>query len=278
MADKLLDAVPLRLSLEAGEDLEAALLREAANYLSYPLAEAVIDYCVFEDQRSSGKGLVRVLVFAARREQVDRYLSALGAAGLRPLAIDASAFALQRICRWCGPDGAGKVLLLGLGRQESSLVVLWNHEVFLQRIIPWGLEAMTAAFVASLGLSEELATKMLSRFDFAPGRNDGDRETIAQVGSLELRKLVAEIERVLLYCASEMRGEVIDEIALAGDCQAIRGLGGYLHQALGVPTRILQPFNGQESRGRLPKSMLGKEASLAVACGLALRGSSEADG
>jgi len=280
MADKLVDAVPLRLSLEAGASLEAALLKEAANYLPYPLGEAVIDYCVFEDQRAE-KGLLKTLVFAARREQVMSHLALLEAARLRPLALDATPFALRRLCLWGAPKRPGKALLVGLGSLYSTLVVLWDGRLFLQRIIAWGVESMAGALVSSLDLSPELARKTLQRFDFSPGAAGAAAgwETIAQVGSAELRQLVAEIERVLIYCASEMRGEVIDEIVLAGECQGVRGLVAFLERALGIPARITQPFAGLTGpwEEQLDAGLRGREAVLAVACGLALRGSLEAD-
>lgn len=276
LADRLLDAVPLRLALEAGQDVEAALLKEVAGYLPYHLGEAVIDYCVFEDKRAEG-GSLKTLVFAARREQVDAHLAVLEAARLRPVALDASPFALQRLVARQAA-AAPRVLLVSLGSLDSTLAVLWDGLVFLQRVVPWGIESMAAAFVQGLGLRPELARKTLSRFDFSPGAAQGGQEragqeTIAQVGSAELARLVTEIERVLVYCASEMRGAVIDQIVLAGQCQAIRGLGGFLERTLGIAARLIEPFEGLEGRPEaLPAALAGREAMLAVACGLAWRG------
>src|SRR3954454_15904589 len=82
------------------KELDAAVRFQAQDLLPMPLDKAVIDYVPLEaqptDDESAGS---RVLLGAARRDMVDNLLSAVRAAGLKPLGIDLAAFAMVRALR-----------------------------------------------------------------------------------------------------------------------------------------------------------------------------------
>ena len=83
--------------IEADEERDAAVRFLAAEAVAMPLDETVLDYQVV-GQAASPEGAVkdRVVVVAARAAMIDRLVAAVRGAGLRPLGIDLSAFALVR--------------------------------------------------------------------------------------------------------------------------------------------------------------------------------------
>ena len=88
----------LRLPLvEDEQELETAVRFQAQENLPMPLDQAVLDYRVISRFRNEdGTRGMDVVAVAARRDMLDTLLAAVRAAGLRPVGIDLSAFALIR--------------------------------------------------------------------------------------------------------------------------------------------------------------------------------------
>ena len=84
-------------AIEDQAELAAAVRFQASDTIAMPLEEAVLDYQVVgESTGPEGSPRVRVVVAAARESMVNLLVEAARGAGLRPLGIDLSAFALVR--------------------------------------------------------------------------------------------------------------------------------------------------------------------------------------
>lgn len=94
IAVRSLDIPPI----EDEQERAAAVRFQASEAVAMPLDEAVLDYQIIGHSSSTeGVGAMRVIVVAAREPMIMRLVDAIRAAGLRPLGIDLSAFALMRI-------------------------------------------------------------------------------------------------------------------------------------------------------------------------------------
>ena len=71
-----------------------------------PLESAVLDFQPLDVVDTAEGPRQRVLVVAARRDMVERVLTAVRAAGLRPEGVDLSAFAMIRALYQPGPRRA----------------------------------------------------------------------------------------------------------------------------------------------------------------------------
>ncbi len=283
--DKL-DIIPMSVSAREDEDFEAALVREAGAYLSYDIGEAVIDYLPVAPEPADGAktpAARKTLLVAARREEVDAHLALLRAAGLKPLAIDSCASALARVFRFA--DGGEEIhrLVVNMNEQSTSLVVLCATSVFVDRRIPWGRGDLVNRLTESLKLETARAGDLLCRTGLHSGeeKNEGDSrpadrmlETVVEIVAPELERLATEIEKVLVYFFSEMRGVQIDELCLVGLGGAVRNLDRHLEGKIGVPAAVFDPMEslGLERSKAVAESIDGWGPSLAVALGLALRG------
>jgi type IV pilus assembly protein PilM len=79
------------------EQLAAAVRFQAEEELPMPLAEVVLDHQVVGSRAGADSTeRIQVVVVAARRTMVERFVEALRGAGLKPLGVDLSAFALVR--------------------------------------------------------------------------------------------------------------------------------------------------------------------------------------
>ncbi len=84
--------------IENDGDLRAAIRFQAAETIAMPLDEVVLDFHRLPDRvDEQGRPRMHVIVVAARESMIERLVSAVRAAGLRPVGVDLNAFALVRL-------------------------------------------------------------------------------------------------------------------------------------------------------------------------------------
>ncbi len=69
---------------------------EAPDHIPMPMDEAILDYVPLGLVQSVGGPRMRVVIVAARRELIDRLVSAAKGAGLKVEGIDLAAFGMVR--------------------------------------------------------------------------------------------------------------------------------------------------------------------------------------
>lgn len=90
------------------KELAAAVSFQAADQIPMPLASAVLDFHPLGIVETPNGRRQRVVLVAAQRELVERLVRAVSAAGLRPAAVDLSAFAMIRALHRGARDGQGE--------------------------------------------------------------------------------------------------------------------------------------------------------------------------
>lgn len=95
------------------KELEAAVAFQAADQIPMPLHTAVLDFHPLGIVDTPSGKRQRVAVVAAQQEMVERLVRSVTAAGLRPVAVDLSAFAMIRALHrqaaaMASEDGAGR--------------------------------------------------------------------------------------------------------------------------------------------------------------------------
>jgi len=288
MPDYQLDIFPVKLALSGDNSVEEAILKEAGAHLSYKAENAVIDYLLVdndEDEQDKAR-TVSSLLLAARREDVDEHLSILRGAKLKPIAIDIAACALSRIIRASSAKQVESALIINMGQLHSTLTLLWEDNILLDRNIPWGRENMIEILMNKLKLKREEADRLLNRVglhprqieDAGPESETNEQtnrvsEAVYEIVAPQLEKLAKEIDKVFQYVASEMRGATIDDIYLTGEGSNIKNLDIYLIKRTDVSTKYFNPLSALQKRGNgVSEDNNSHDSFYSVALGLAMRG------
>ncbi len=283
-----LDILPVKLSVSGEESVEDAILEKARAHLSYTVENAVIDYIPVEDGESGEDQSrpVRSLLISARREDVDTHLSILKRAKLKPLAIDMSACALARLIRFSGTEKENNVLVVNAGDQHTSLTLVWKNNILLDRTVPWGRENLLGSLMNRLKLSHQKADGLLSRNGLSTGHSEEPgqvHESLAPVSKTyevvheiianQLEKLSTEIDKVLQYFSSEMRGAEMDVLYIMGTAGMIRDMDTYLEKRTGIAAKPFNPEGllNRDERGNINDTD-GYGVFFGVPLGLAMRG------
>jgi type IV pilus assembly protein PilM len=256
----------------------AATLRER---MKAELDDMVVDYLPLR-QDDSDSSAREALVALAPREHVLKHLELLAAAGLQVDALDIGPAALARVVRHASARHYPEfpllpnALLLNFGVESSFLTVIWGRRTVLDRAIEFSESRLLDRLQNVLGMSDDLARRLLYHPVAAESHQDDSHRIVAEVFRAELGVLHEEISKTLVYMASRTRGKSVDVIFLAGPIVRYAGLLTELRQQYKVPVCILNPLADFAGHAKLKfDTSLGTSAGIAMTTGLALRGLSE---
>lgn len=207
-----------------------------------------------------------VLLMAAPREMVQKYVRIAQMAGLTLLGLEIESFALARSAI---NDPSKPTLLLDLGAFSSSVAVF--DEGYLRMVHGLGISSLdlTRACSRALGTDLERAEAQKVIFGlFASG--GGDVEIVTAYVPL-LEAMARDIERVI-SAYWRLHNRQITEVVISGNTALLKGLDRYIASRLQIAVRILNPFE----RVILPKELSPPAVALlgpglANAVGLAMK-------
>ncbi|HEY8581308.1 MAG TPA: type IV pilus assembly protein PilM [Capillimicrobium sp.] len=223
--------------LEDERDIAAAIRLQAPDHIAMPLEQAVIDHQTLGTVETPDGRRTRVVVVAAQRDSVSRLLAALRGAGLRPVGIDLSAFALVRALRDAGGAGAEPVLYADVAG-VTTLAMARGAACELTRISPVGLEALTARLAEREGIVLSEARRRLLGY----GRDGGaDDEAALAVLDHGLAELADDLRNTIEFHAAHGGGPGAERIVLSGPAATIPGFERVLGERVGLPVALAAP-------------------------------------
>jgi type IV pilus assembly protein PilM len=143
------------------KELAAAVQFQAQDQVPMPLNNAVLDFHPLGVIDTPGGPRQRVVLVAAQRDMIERLLSAVRGAGLRPEGIDLSAFAMIRSLYRSDPEGASRVLYLNVDGL-TNLAIAEGHVCRFTRVVGSGLEGMAVEVAERRGIALSEARELLA--------------------------------------------------------------------------------------------------------------------
>ena len=251
-------------------DMEEQIKVEADQYIPYAIDEVNLDFEVVGPSPTDD-GMVEVLLAACRRDQIENLAAAIEVAGLKPAVIDIETHAMENACALLAhqmPDnGRDKTIaVVDMGDNMTSVMVLHDLQAVYTRDQAFGGRQLTEEVMRNYGMSFDEATKA-KRFGNLPETY----ETEILPGFID--DMAQQIDRSLqFFFSASSRYASIDQVLLAGGCAHIPNVATILQEKLQIPTDVAHPFAQMSVATRAkPKQLMQEEASLLVACGLAMR-------
>jgi type IV pilus assembly protein PilM len=143
------------------KELAAAVQFQAQDQVPMPLNNAVLDFHPLGVIDTPNGPRQRVVLVAAQRDMIERLLSAVRGAGLRPEGIDLSAFAMIRSLYRSDPEGASRVLYLNVDGL-TNLAIAEGHVCRFTRVVGSGLEGMAVEVAERRGIALSEARELLA--------------------------------------------------------------------------------------------------------------------
>ena len=244
-------------AIEDPKEMEAAVRFQAQEQMPMPLDQAVLEHQVVggAPAEEGGTAQVDVVVVAARREMIASFVEPLRRAGLDPVGVDLSAFAMIRALAGtaaaehaaAGEEAApaGAVLYCSLG-DVTNLAVARGRACLFTRVSHVGLEAISARLAAERGLTPEHTSQWLSYvgLETPVEQLEGDAETAAATRrALEegLGSLADELRLSLDYYGAQEAAVPAERIVLCGPGSALAGLPSRMEAGIGLPISVARP-------------------------------------
>ena len=276
---------PISFRLGKTETLEEAVLREAREYLSFPIEDAVIDYSAIS---TTGDNRHRAAVIAVARDQVEQYVLMFKRAGLNVEAVDFPASSLIRLHHHLFDNSEKPVILCNIGDTQSIVSVVTDETIIIQRTIPWGILVLHQKILDNFELTDdkEKAAILLRTYGLSHKnrKEDGNsvkvdehsdfdtmRRALCQLITPHIEELIHEFHKIIGYIRSEEHNLLIKRICMYGQASLVKDLDRCLENRLNIPTKLINPMEGfsLSDAGMLPDTNDG--ASFALALGLSLR-------
>ena len=155
-------------SIPKGE-VEQAIRFEAEQIIPFDLAQAALDYVLFDEAMEEGKPVMEGLVVAVHREEVDKRYVLLKSAGFDPGALDIDTLALANA--YSETEGLNEretVALINIGARFTNLSILHGPRRCFVRDIATGGDMLSRAISEIYGLDLPQAEKRKREAGYTP--------------------------------------------------------------------------------------------------------------
>ena len=251
------------------KEFRSSLQFQVADQIPMPVEDAELDYEIIEDfHTDDGDHLMRVLLVAAATDMVDSFLNAVAEAGLEPVGVDLTPFAIARAVSPTvrGDEGSpGAEALVDVGAGVTNIVVHAGGEPRFVRILLVGGEDVTQALSTELAIEPEEAEALkLDLSGSGSGKADG-------VMRARVQALVNEIQGSLDYYASLEDALNVHSVLVTGGGSLTPGFMQQLQSVSRVEIRRGRPLAVLSNKSGLSDDQLAQiEPVAAAAVGLAM--------
>lgn len=255
----------IKFPLLTDQEIAAAVKWEAEQYIPIPVSEAVIQHQVLERREKSTPPEVIVLLIAAPRKLVEKYIKVVQMARLVVTAVETE---LMSLVRALAP--ADKVVLLAdFGARSTDLAIAKNGLLSFSRSIPTAGEAFTRAVAQSLGVEYQQAEQYKKTYGLSGKQLEGKVR-----GALDpvVRMVTDEIKKAIHFYQTEEKGEIPVSVILSGGTAGMPEVISALTKLLGLEVVIGNAFGKVSVEPQAAKSLAPYAPLYAIAVGLALRG------
>lgn len=258
------------------KELKMAVELQARKLLPYPLEEAVLDYKVLNKGKAEGSPLgkedvaksLRILLTAAPKNLIDKYVEIFKAAKLELLYLETEAFGLIRSL--IGKDSA-TIAILDIGATKTNILIVEKGAPIVTRSINLGglVITKTLSEIMKVGIKEAESLKRDARH----AENGGSGAAPVLPKSIEslLVPVVNEIRYSFNLHLSENGGGRVEKIILTGGAALYPYLPEFFSRALNIKVFLGNPWSRVLFPDDLKFDLDDLGPRFAVAVGMAMR-------
>lgn len=254
----------LKLPLLTDAEIDSAVKWQAEDIVPIPVKEAIVQHIVLERNETVQPPEVLVLIVAAPRALVEKYVKLLSLAGLTVIGIETELIASVRSLA----QESQTVLLVNLGSKSTDIAISRNAKLVFSRTIPTAGDALTRAVAQSLGVSVTQAEEYKKTYGLSASQLEGK---VSAAISPVFRIVVEEIKKAMHFYQTDEGGEPPNLVVLSGGGAGLPDVAAYLTKLLSLEVVIANPFSKVTVDPNMVKSILPYAPLYGVAVGLALR-------
>ncbi len=217
------------------------------------------------------KTIVKILLTAAPKHLVERYVAIFKSAGLELASLETESFALSRSLVGNDP---GAILIADIGSLTTDLTVVQKGVPVLARSINVGGNTVTKAIADSMGIAPERAEQFKRDVGLgsivAASQGEQKNSGVAQIISQSFSAVINEMKYSLELHQSQGTS-TIEKVLVTGGSSFLPGLAEYITQSVGIKAYIGSPWARVSYPKDLTEVLDQLAPSMAVSVGLAMR-------
>lgn len=250
-------------------ELSSALKWEAEQYVPVPLNEVQIDWQVLSTppQGSEKGGKMEILLVAAPKILIEKYLNIMRLSGLEPLALETETIALTRV--FTQTQGSSPTtLIISLGASSTDICIVHQGKLTFTRSITTGGLALSRAIGQDLGFEIAQAEEYKKTYGLDASQLEGKvMQSIKPVFDM----VVNEIRRALAYYMGRRPNDPIKRVVLTGGTAKMPGIVIYLANALGIEVQLGNTWEKVKLPNNLKAKLESEALEYGTVVGLAMR-------
>lgn len=257
------------------DELKKSLAFQVQDFVPMPVEQAVLDFHPLEELTAdNGNRVLRGLLVAASRDMVNASLEAVQKAGLSPVMVDLTSFAVIRSLADTDHLGMGAQVeaLVDVGARVTNIVVHQGGVPRFVRILLMGGQDVTDAVGERMGVPQDQAEALKQQLGLGAAGDGMDVQAAQRVVEAVTAAFVDEIRGSLDYYLASSGSAPISRLVLTGGGARLGGLAQRLQVTTRVPVEVGTPMHGLQvgRTGLSPEQIAFVEPLAAVPVGLAL--------
>lgn len=246
------------------QEIASAIKWEAEEYIPIPVKDAIIQHKVMSKGDTDKSQETWVLLVAAPRVLVERYVKILSIAGLNTVGAETQMMSLSRSLA----PTLQTALIIDFGAKSTDIGIVRNKELIFSRSISTAGEAFTRAISQSLGVGSQQAEEYKKTYGMGASQLEG------KVGSAitPIFNIISEeIKKAISFYQNEEKGDLPTSIILSGGSAGLPEVSPALTKTLGLEVNIANPFATIQMDEEVKRKLLPFAPLYSIAVGLALR-------
>ncbi len=257
------------------DELKKSLAFQVQDFVPMPVDQAVLDFHPLEELGTEGGNrLLRGLLVAASRDMVNASLEAVQKAGLSPVMVDLTSFAVIRSLADADHLGLGAQVeaLVDVGARVTNIVVHQGGIPRFVRILLMGGQDVTDAVADRMGIPQEQAEALKQQLGSDSSVHGADVQAAGRVIEAVAASFVDEVRGSLDYYLASSGSAPISRLVLTGGGARLGGLAQRIQVTTRVPVEVGTPMHSLQvgRTGLSPEQIAFVEPLAAVPVGLAL--------
>lgn len=248
--------------------LEELVFWEARQYIPIPMANVQQDYIPIAEKEVNGKKMIQILLVAAPKTLVNRYMDIVQSAGLELLALETETIATSRAISF-STEIKDTVMALDFGANGTDMSVMKNGHMIFSQSLNTGSDALTKAIATDFHLEMAQAEQYKVAYGLDPEQAEGkiykSIEPIMQI-------IADEVTRTFNFFRTQLPDSIPTKILLVGDGAKLKKLDEYLAGKVGVSVELINPLQKLQINSNIKTEV--EKASMVgytVAVGLGLK-------
>lgn len=255
----------VKLPLLTDQEIASAIKWQAEESVPIPIKETIVQHVILEKRENTTPPEVVVLLVAAPRILVEKYVKVLSLAGLNVVGVETELMALARAL---APPNQSSVIV-DFGAKSTDIAISKNGQLVFSRTIPTAGEAFTRAVAQALGMEAGQAEEYKKTYGLSVSQLQGK---VGSALSPVFRVVTEEIKKAIHFYQTDQKETAPTLIILSGGTAGLPDASPVLTKLIGIEVQIANPFSKVTVDPSRAKELSGYAPLYSIAIGLALRG------